>query len=174
MSKFLLLFLAGIASTCAASAQLFPYTYTFNAGGNHQLLNNRYYEWSVGEMTLVETFSTPSLVVTQGVLQPVDQAVGISTIDKLQERLHLFPNPAQTTVNLEYALLHEGTLSYELQDVAGKHILNKQVEVKPGNNNIETIRLDGIANGSYMLNISYKTAAGIPEKTSFKIQKNEQ
>ena len=30
------------------------------------------FDWSIGEMTMVSTFETPGLIVTQGVLQPVD------------------------------------------------------------------------------------------------------
>lgn len=46
-------------------------TQTLNSTGSTQVVGNLHLEWSVGEMTAVQTLSSPGLLITQGLLQPI-------------------------------------------------------------------------------------------------------
>lgn len=155
-----------------ADAQVASYTRTLNATGGSKAIGGNIYEWSVGEMPLVNTASASNIIVTQGVLQPADDKTGITGIDNRLYGMQLYPNPASTLVNLSYDLFEAGLLSLEMQDVAGKSIYSKKLDVKPGKN-IEQLPLQAVANGTYMLNVYFTAANGAQKSTSFKIEKIE-
>jgi len=53
------------------SAQALPgLPFTINSASGNSNLNGKLYDFSVGEMVLVETFTAPSNILTQGFLQP--------------------------------------------------------------------------------------------------------
>lgn len=172
MKKKLLLTCAGLAFLWQAEAQIVPYTRTLNAAGGTKTAGGNTYEWSVGEMALVNTWSKPNIIVTQGVLQPAPNDVGIRNIKPLTDAMRVYPNPAQTLVHLNYNL-KQGVLTYELQDITGKTIRSKKQDITSGEQT-EEIQLGAVANGTYMLNVVYSPEDGAPQTTSFKIDKIEQ
>lgn len=62
---FPLLFLIG-----EAKAQNTTLPSTINAASSYGKINNQLYDFSIGEMVLVQTFTANNLVLTQGFLQP--------------------------------------------------------------------------------------------------------
>lgn len=143
-------------------------TRTVNVAGASTTVNNQVHEWSVGEMALINTFSSSTLTVTQGVLQPVDFPTDVPYV-RLDEQLDVYPNPATATVYLKYNLVNRGTLAYVLTDIAGKKLKEHTIEGKVVAGT-EAIDLSAYADGSYMLNVVY-TGGLQPETVSFKIQK---
>ncbi|TCD10137.1 gliding motility-associated C-terminal domain-containing protein [Pedobacter frigidisoli] len=61
---FSLLLLYGLK----VEAQILPYT--VNSASGSGKINNQLYDFSIGEMVLVQTFQTNSAILTQGFLQP--------------------------------------------------------------------------------------------------------
>lgn len=170
MKKKLLLTCAGLAFAWHAGAQITPYTRTLNAaGGTTTTTGGNTFEWSVGEMALVNTWSKPNIIVTQGVLQPTDDNVGVGKLSPLVVDMRVYPNPAQTMVHLNYNL-KQGILSYELQDIAGRTVRSKKQNITAGEKT-EAIELGAVANGTYMLNVVFSPEDGIQQTTSFKIDK---
>jgi len=142
-----------------------------NATGGSASIGTNHIDWSIGEMTMVSTFTTSSVIVTQGILQPTDSSIATTGIAKsnVAGNLLVFPNPASTVLNLQYTSPAQGSLSYRLIDMAGKTIINHNVAIKQGVN-IEQINITNLAAASYMLEVSAQTNE-TEETTSFKIEK---
>jgi len=142
-----------------------------NATGGSAIAGTNEFDWSVGEMTMVSTFEAPGLIVTQGVLQPVDtfNTTGIAQI-KLLRNMQVFPNPVNTFVNIEYSVETAGVLQYKLIDMTGKTLLERSIQAYAGSN-AEQVNLADMAAASYLLQVTYTSGAGEKEMTSYKIQK---
>ncbi|HTO14955.1 MAG TPA: hypothetical protein VLZ83_04255 [Edaphocola sp.] len=88
--KFILVTLSAIGLGSGTFCQ--TNSYAINATGGSYTLNANTYEWSVGEMTLVSTVITPSLVITQALFQPILTEVGINPgkcqVDKFSSIRH--------------------------------------------------------------------------------------
>jgi type IX secretion system substrate protein len=143
---------------------------TINSTGGTGVTSGNDYDWSVAEMTMVSTFSTASLIVTQGILQPADTN-GTSGVDKnsMANKLAIFPNPASTLLNIQYTGA-QGALCYRFMDLGGKVIMNYSDEVKEGTA-LEKLNISNLAVATYMLEISFKAAGMAEEKIAYKIEK---
>lgn len=156
----------------ASKAQMADYTRTINGTGFSATIGTDVYEWSVGEMPLVQTFASSSLIVTQGVLQsdPVNQ--GVNEIAGITSNLHVFPVPTASLLHLQYDFDKNGTLSYELQDVAGRKIAGRSLTVSSGSQT-EEVPMQSLANGHYLLRVMYQPNGAEKIATAvFKIEKN--
>ena len=145
--------------------------FIINSMGGTGAINGNIYDWSFGEMTLVNTLSTVNLIVTQGVLQPrYDSiAMGINNTTAIVQNIKVYPNPAQNVICFESDYKTPGKLNYVLVDVAGKSIINKQVSINAGNNK-QTIDLTTLPTGIYILKIT-ATQENKPFMQTYKIQK---
>ncbi len=161
-------FLALLAAGNARAQSIGPSTIDA-AGGTAGLAGNTY-EWSVGDMAVITTYTSGSLVVTQGTLQPFHIPTGVNTIT-LDKQLKAYPNPATNMVFLEYNMESAGKMDYILQDIAGKTILQKTLTLQPGAGK-ESINMAALANATYMLNVSYLPKQGVSQTMSFKIIKS--
>ena len=141
---------------------------TLNATGGMKIIGSSEFEWSVGEMTMVSTFTASNVVVTQGVLQPSDAMTAVPHVAALASMLQVFPNPASSVVNLRYAAPYAGVLEYRLVDQMGRVLDYKSIGVKQGIND-QQVDLEGLACTSYILEITTHTPGA--ETVSFKIQK---
>ncbi len=141
-----------------------------NATGGTALIGGSEFDWSVGEMTMVSTFTTPNVIITQGVLQPSDAMVSVPDTKSLSKLLKVFPNPATDIVNLQYTSSNDGTLSYRLLDMAGKEISSQRIVVASGHANGQ-VDVKPLAVATYMLEVTIVPENGAPETMSYKIQK---
>jgi hypothetical protein len=140
------------------------------AGGTVPIGSNEF-DWSVGEMTMVSTFSiTGVITVTQGVLQPAEVTEGVANTSKLQGQLQVFPNPASSEVNLRYSSAVQGTLAYKLVDVTGKAIKAQTIAISPGVIS-EQVNVSELPCATYMLEVIINPENAASEKASYKIQK---
>jgi hypothetical protein len=143
-----------------------------NSAGGSAIVNAMRYDWSFGEITLINTFSTSKLIVTQGVLQTrLDTAgTGINDIPVPIPDITVFPNPARNSVFLKADYPYSCNLHYTLTDVQGKIIQEKQVAVAKGDDQ-QTLDLSGLAAGTYLLNMQIVRDNTTYSKTA-RIQKN--
>jgi hypothetical protein len=169
MKKIIFLMLSSVIGSVSIRAQSIGPA-TFNATGGSNIVSGNEFEWSVGEMTLVNTFSSSSIVVTQGVLQPSDIATRVVDNTMLQQQLKVFPNPATSIVNLQYTSATHGTMSYRLLDIAGKVVNTTTIDIAPGANNGQ-IDVSTLACATYMLDVSLDSGENKKEHAIFKIQK---
>lgn len=164
-------FLFIISGVCIQSfAQPAKYTTALNASGGSKDISGNNYEWSVGEMVLVNTGVSSNIIVTQGVLQPAQGTGDINGRLHVLDNVSVFPVPSKSMVYLQYDFPSQGELQYELTDITGKLILQSEARVQPGAGK-QAIDLGDIANASYMLNVVYRPATGNASGTSFKLEK---
>jgi hypothetical protein len=141
---------------------------TINSTGGSGSIAFSTFDWSAGEMALVSTASTPSLIVTQGVLQPLVNDLGVAPI-ALNKALEVFPNPANSVLNIRFISEGGGTLAYKLMDVTGKVLMAGNMPLKRGANT-QQLDMAGLAAASYILQVSPKGAT-MSGETAYTIQK---
>jgi len=175
MKKYFII--VGVFASClsvnqAKSQSITPFI--LNATGGSYSFDGYIFDYSIGEMTLVNTFygaNGTNIIVTQGLLQndiSIPEGVAVNT---LSQNLQVFPNPASNLVNLQLTSAKQGILSYRLLDVAGKTVLTNSTAVSQGKT-LEQINVADIAAATYMLEVSFSAGAGdAGQSTSYKIEK---
>lgn len=165
-----LLFLLCIFATINIRAQSLSPT-ILNSSGGSSAINGILYDYSFGEMTIIQTFSSSKLIVTQGLLQTKTDtaATGINDNSLNKPKITVFPNPTQQLVSFESEYQANGKLYYELIDIAGKLVASKQLSFSPGKVK-ETIDLSNLPAGTFLLKITIDQGKEIFTQTS-KIQK---
>jgi len=141
-----------------------------NAAGGGSTIAGNTYSYSVGEMAVIGTAIGSNITVTQGVLQPDDAAEGIAKVSAIQN-LNVFPNPANSVINVAYASQTSSALSYKLMDITGKTIFSKSLQSASGNIN-EQINVSKLADAGYLLQVTLNTD-GRTQTASYKIQKTK-
>ena len=119
------------------SSVAFPQRFTptvFNAGGgsyNDPYSYVRYFEWSIGELSLINTeaSSDGSVTVYQGVLQPCTEKPGNSPVSKDFDAgdYKLFPDPTTGKFEIDFFVRDNGTLDLELTDVLGQTLERRSI-----------------------------------------------
>jgi len=148
MKQQLLCLIAAACSITAGAQSIGPST--LNSAGNSSNIASDTYEWSVGEMAVVTTYASGTLVVTQGTLQPSDAALGIGDNERIAKHLHVFPNPAQDEVFLQPEFSPGSGLTYTLQTIDGKAVSTHNVQLAAGNEK-QSLKLNALAAGTYVL-----------------------
>lgn len=124
---------------------------------------------TVGEMTMVETFSNAGVILTQGFQQPVDFGVSTEDIEALSDLVSLGPNPTHGSVNLIFSSNAAFMIKINVFDMRGRIIYENEVE-KSADNNFVKMNFSALACGDYILEF---TASGkgsdVPKSFSRKI-----
>ena len=126
-----------------------------SAGGTYDNALSYYrYEWSFGELVLVQAFAPPdsSILVTQGVLQPCTDKIGPSPYSLLFEAgdYKLFPNPTSGKFELNFFVTTPGQMSLQLINSIGQ-ILESRSYHYDGCCRIELFDLTGRPSGVYFV-----------------------
>src|SRR4051812_34416638 len=94
-----LLLLCTIAIVIISKAQsLTPYVVSSSGGffsNNAGMLSS-----TVGEMTMVNTFTSSTNILTQGFQQVIDMSVNVSELRRHQFEIAVYPNPVATELSL--------------------------------------------------------------------------
>ena len=142
---------------------------TLNSTGGSGTIGTTIFDWSIGEMTMVSTFTGSSVIVTQGVLQNNKVPDGVGHLD-ITNQLQVFPNPASSIVNVRYTAAGPGKLTLRLMDITGKLITTSNTQVDQGVTS-EQLSIADLAAATYMLEVSFKGNSGTQGLTSYKIEK---
>jgi hypothetical protein len=138
MRKRITLFLCAVLMAILCHAQV-PSVSPYNgvvpailnaAGGSYDnALSYNRYEWSFGELLLVQAFapSDSSVLVTQGVLQPCTDQIGLSPFTVLFEPgdFKLFPNPTAGPFEVDFFVHTPGQMSLQLINGLGQILMKK-------------------------------------------------
>ncbi len=123
------------------------------AGGSYDNALSYYrYEWSFGELILIQAFAPPdsSVLVTQGVLQPCTDKIGLAPFTVLFEEgdFKLFPNPTPGPFEVDFFVTTPGQMSLQLINNLGQ-ILQKKSYHYNGCCRIELFDLSNYPAGLY-------------------------
>ena len=121
MNKIYSLFLLVFAAA-GLNAQMLTPTVISSTGGYSSNANGSL-SYTVGEMTMVQTFSANGHILTQGFQQPNDNVTGL--IDLTQDEFGSFvvyPNPAVDNMWFGFQLPEAGKVQITLYDAIGQKI----------------------------------------------------
>ncbi len=139
-----------------------------NATGKSATLSGNTYEYAIGGL-VGNAYTSANLVVTPGVLQPVQPATGIGTPEITGSDLTVFPNPAAYTLYLQPHFGKKGTLEYVITDVLGRTIATQKIALEKGNEKQE-IDMSPYTMGQYNLTVHW-LQAGKTYRSTYKVQK---
>ena len=165
--KYLMTFLLCMLITVITTAQSVGPS-SLNASGGSAVVSGNTFEYAIGDL-LTTTYTSSSLVVTQGVLQPMPAPTGISTPGIAASDLSVFPNPASGYLFLQPGFSKGGVLEYLLLDATGKTVLQRSVTLTQGNERQEIV-MTPFAAGQYMLQVQWRQQ-GQTYMNAYKVQK---
>ena len=105
---------------------------------------------SIGE-PIITTLIKPSLVITQGFLQPEDNFVGI---DPTWEKalIRIFPNPTSGKFSISYELVNPEPVNIEVFDLSGRSLFQTSRNAAFGRQDIQIEQLL-LPKGMYLVNV---------------------
>ncbi len=112
--------------------------------------------YTVGEMTMVQTFTGGNNILTQGFQQPNDFPVGL--IELTQDdygSFVLYPNPAVDVFWMGYQMPEEGKLEIILTDVLGQRVANLGNSNYSSGKVVQEANVSALASGVYFVTISF-------------------
>jgi hypothetical protein len=128
MRKYFFTALAIVATCIVGQGQSVTPAITNAGGGFYQdrYSKLRYFDWSIGELTLVHTAASQdnSVVVYQGVLQPCTEKPGYSpsTANFEPNDFTIYPNPTTGKFELNFFVRASGTMNLVLTDMLGRQM----------------------------------------------------
>ncbi len=148
-----------------------------NATGGSSQHGYYQFEWSVGEMALVNQMNDASnkLTVTNGFIQPyiLFPARDNNNQPFDADEIRIFPNPATSYVEINFFTKQKGKLVIYFYDALGKKVFAKEL-TSNGVDLIERVPVTGLAQGMYMLQIELVPDPGsVSKKSAYKIVKTE-
>lgn len=156
---------------CYSFCQTVNPSVTNIAGGSSAATGYYRFAWSVGEMCIIETYSQPSIQLTNGFLQPGIEHTGPApNIDFLAAGdIIIFPNPAATIAEINFKLLQAGHVTMRVTDALGKQLYTRQFDYN-GIGHIEKLDVQQFPAGAYFISIQLTpTDQSLPRKGVFKL-----
>ncbi len=126
---------------------------SFNSNGGYTLSQ------TIGEMTMVETFTSGTSILTQGIQQPAAVGVGVKELQNPLIAIDIFPNPGQGNFQLNIKVPKTATMLVRVIDILGRLVLTIP-EQRIDENFRQVLDLTGKSNGTYMVQLSLFDDAG--------------
>ncbi len=149
-------------------AQLTP-----SVAGLQKNISGNHYACVIGEMTLIQTQTSPGLTITQGYLQPHETASlpnDIAGLSFAENSIQIYPNPTQgeLIIDIEGEMFGQGQIT--LMDAAGKTVYHATVPAKSFYQQ-HRIQMQSFASGNYVLTLQEVSGNGHIQPRSYLIQK---
>lgn len=156
MSKFYIVIMYIFCTVNALNAQSISPS-IINTNGGFTTLAGNHYEWSIGEMVLVNTASTGNLIVTQGILQPFKSSGGTATKDEknIYNLVKVYPNPSNDILFMDADFKEEGILQVKLCDIQGKILYKNEYIITKYDISKTSYTLNMFAAGTYYLILDF-------------------
>lgn len=151
--SFTQLILLLLLCPCMTSAQDVTPSIVNTTGGSYTSGYNRF-DWSVGEMCIIESYNKPWLILENGFLHPGTERHNLKDPINFFATgdIMIFPNPVFNTTELNINVPEPGRVIIRLIDVMGKIIQTREFDYN-GVGRIEKIDLQRYPAGSYMLHL---------------------
>lgn len=149
-------------------AQLTP-----SVAGLQKTISGNHYAGVIGEMTLIQTQTSPALTITQGYLQPnetVSQPNSTAGLSFTDHNIHIYPNPTQGELILEMEgdPFQQGQIT--LFDAGGKTVYQSSL-TSLSNHTQHRISMQSFASGNYVLTLQQVGEKNTIQSRSYLIQK---
>lgn len=176
MKKNIFLLLGFVTGYMSVGAQAVINT----TGGAHND-QNIVYEWSIGELALINEMQSPenSVIVTNGFLQTY--SINLQPSDEKDSvwrwlpfnsgRINIFPNPTKGRFQLNFSFNETGKLKVMIVDGFGCIVYKKEMRKSQAYLS-DHVNIEGLANGTYFVVVELLSDYFVPKKMkSFKIIK---
>lgn len=166
--KKLFTILAVVAAPVFMSAQSLTPTVIASTGGFAQNANGSL-SYTVGEMTMVQTFSANGNILTQGFQQPNDITIGLIDITKdAFGSFVVYPNPAVDNLFFGFQFPEAGTIKVALYDVLGQKLGDIYSAEYSTGKTVDGFAVNNMAAGMYYLSLNFTSATTGKEYVSTK------
>ena len=119
--------------------------------------------FTTGEMSSVETFTHPLVILTQGFQQPWDINTNVSDEHSSDISFEIYPNPSGGHFNLISKSETDHQITVTILDIMGVEIMRSEF-LHQGIFNVESMDLSHSAQGIYLVSINVnKTYSSISE-----------
>jgi hypothetical protein len=150
--------------------------YVVNVSGGSGTSENDCFEWSIGELSLVNdmTASDGKYILTNGFLQPFARNEHVVNIPErfLNYEVRLLPNPVKDVLGIQFLTGDYGKLRLAIYDERGSIKYYREVNVG-GSPVVEYVNMISYASGNYLLRADFDNADKFKSKKtqSYKIVK---
>ncbi|MCW3124504.1 MAG: hypothetical protein JWO03_162 [Bacteroidetes bacterium] len=115
---------------------------------------------TVGEMSMVATFSQGGTILTEGFQQPEDVSIGIFDFTTSGGKMVLFPNPAVDRFQLRYEFPKEGKLAVSIYNTIGQKVVTHIEDEYGGGQRAIQLSAAKLSSGVYFVRTSFATNSG--------------
>jgi len=163
---FTFLFACGIFPLIVSSQTLSPTV--ISSSGGFTSNSSGMLSFTVAEMTMVQTFTQSSNILTQGFQQPEDMSVGINEPVVETGNTLIYPNPTSGQFTLNYYNYDNSQTSIYLYNTLGQIVLSKAVSQTAGLNT-QKFDITTYSEGMYFLELTATNSKGEKKTTVHKI-----
>ncbi|MEI6853874.1 MAG: T9SS type A sorting domain-containing protein, partial [Bacteroidota bacterium] len=133
----------------------------YSAGGNSLSV-------TIAEMTMVQTFTQPSNILTQGFQQPEQLTTSVAEIEAMQGEVAVYPNPSNGQFNISYNALNDGDFMVMIYNMVGQVVFDQTYGGSFGSN-IISLNIGQFGQGIYMLELKSTDLNGKQKSSIHKI-----
>ena len=123
---------------------------------------------TVAEMTMVESFNSAGIFLTQGFQQPEEWYASVNEEPQSDGTISIYPNPSNGKFSITINSPENGSAQIYLYDMLGQKTLSMQMNIATGLNN-ENIDIQRYAMGIYFLKYLYTGDNGEKKSEVIKI-----
>ncbi len=117
--------------------------------------------YTVGEMTMVETFTGGNNILTQGFQQPNDFTIGILEISQGEYgSFVVYPNPAVDNLWFGFEFPESGKINVAIYDVLGQKVADIYNSNYQNGKTVETLNVSNYSAGTYMMTLTFSPDNG--------------
>ena len=128
-------------------------TETINSGGNNFRNKDMSVDWSIGEMTMIHTVSSPGFIISNGVLQPLKYKTNIK--NPLKNDLQLYPTiTSGNFVTLAGNFTEKGNLYIIVSNSLGQ-VLSRQIVPINGASIKQKIEIQTFQKAEYFIKVIF-------------------
>ena len=170
MKKLLFLFYT-IAFGIAAQAQVLLTPSVLASTGNYTTVGNYTFSTTVGEMAAIETYTSSTVILTQGFEQPNDIINGLLDIEKdANGSFSIYPVPATDHLWFGYEYDEHGHVDVSMYDMTGRKLNYTFAEDYESGKVVHSFDCAAYAAGNYLLTAKFVSAGGQIRTLSKKFQ----
>lgn len=140
-------------------------------GGGSGTINTAQAVWSIGESAIIGNFSSSTIQLNAGVLQPnIDVVTSIenSGLVVFGDQITISPNPSYANLQVQFKMKQAGKATLTLYNSASKMVKFASLNAIAAFQ-VQTYKLNELTAGSYFLKVHYTTLNGTTKEGIFKI-----
>jgi hypothetical protein len=152
MKSKIIIFWALFVLTCLSVHAQTLSPSVISAGGGYTTGGTGSLSYTIAEMTMVETFTKGSTILSQGFQQPELHTISNTDLELAPCDIIMFPNPTSGQITLSYLSGASTQNSVKIYNLLGAVILSETYIAKDGLNNL-TFGLSQYSGGTYFLEL---------------------